>query len=225
MVAMSAEYRVKNRHGVTPFECVTDGKSAVRWIRANAEKLGIDPERLAAGGGSAGGHVAACTGTIDGLEEEGEDASVTSKPNAMVLFNPALMLDFEEWRKRGVPEQRLADIKRRFQDRDPRAVSPFHHVRRGAPPTIIFHGKNDTTVPFATAEQFTEAMKKTGSRCELVGYEGQGHGFFNFGRGEAFYQTMTAADKFLVSLGYLEGPDTLEQFREPLQRKEPAATE
>ena len=72
MVAISAEYRVKSRHGTTPFECVKDGKSAIRYVRANAKKLGIDPKKIIAGGGSAGGHVAACTGTIEGHEEKGE---------------------------------------------------------------------------------------------------------------------------------------------------------
>ena len=220
MVAFSAEYRVKDRHGVTPFECVTDGKSAIRWVRANAAKLGVDPARIAAGGGSAGGHVAACTGVIDGLEEKGEDASVSSRPNALVLFNPALVLDFEEWKKRGVPDERLAQIRQRFGGRDPRGVSPCHHVKAGAPPTIVLHGEADTTVPFATAKLFADAAKKLGNRCELVGYKGQAHGFFNFGRGEAFWQTLREVDKFLVSLKYLEGPDTLEQFRRLLE--EPA---
>ena len=55
MVAISAEYRVNSRHGVSPFECVTDGKSAVRWIRAHSADYGIDSVRIAAGGGSAGG--------------------------------------------------------------------------------------------------------------------------------------------------------------------------
>src|SRR5210317_2600573 len=63
MVAMSAEYRVKTRHGTSPRECVKDGKSALRWIRIHADDLGIDPNKLAAGGGSAGGHVAAATAT------------------------------------------------------------------------------------------------------------------------------------------------------------------
>jgi len=221
MVAMSAEYRVKSRHGVTPFECVTDGKSAVRWVRANAAKLGVDPARIAAGGGSAGGHVAATTGTIEGLEEKGEDASISSKPDAMVLFNPALVLDFEEWKKRGIPEARLAQIRERFDGRDPKGISPCHHVKKGAPPTIIFHGKADTTVPYATAEAFAQAMKQAGSRCELEGYEGQGHGFFNFGRGDgsAFYQTMAEADKFLASLGWLEGEPTLEEFRKAVSQQ------
>ena len=88
MVAMAAEYRVKSRHNTTPFECVMDGKSALRWIRKNAAKLGVDPERIGAGGGSAGGHVAAAVATVPGLNEEGEDLSISCLPDTLVLFNP-----------------------------------------------------------------------------------------------------------------------------------------
>ena len=90
MVTFSAEYRVKNRHGVTPRACVTDGKSAVRWVRAHAVELGLDANRLAAGGGSAGGHVAACTSMLSGYEEGAKDLEVSSVPDALVLFNPVL---------------------------------------------------------------------------------------------------------------------------------------
>lgn len=86
MVAFSAEYRVKSRHGTTPFECVKDGKSAIRWVRAHAAALGIDPGRVAAGGGSAGGHVAAAAGVVKGLDEPGEDMSISSRPAALVLL-------------------------------------------------------------------------------------------------------------------------------------------
>ena len=82
MVVFLADYRVNKRQGTTPRECVADGKSAIRWVRTNAERFGIDPDRLAAGGGSAGGHVAAAAGMCEGLEEPGEDTSVSSKPNA-----------------------------------------------------------------------------------------------------------------------------------------------
>ncbi|MGB2403643.1 MAG: alpha/beta hydrolase, partial [Akkermansiaceae bacterium] len=90
MVAFAAEYRVASIHKTSPYECVADGKSAIRWVRKHALQLGVDPDRIVSSGGSAGGHVAACTGVIQGYEQVGEDASVSSQPNAMVLFNPVL---------------------------------------------------------------------------------------------------------------------------------------
>jgi len=210
MLAISAEYRVKSRHGVTPFECVSDGKSAIRWVRTNATSLGIDPNRIAAGGGSAGGHVAACTGVLDALDEPGEDSSINSKPNAMVLFNPVLVLPLDRSEN---DEERQKRIRERYQNRNPREISPCHHVQPNNPPAIILHGMEDTTVPIETAQMFLEAMQKAGNRCELIAYEDEEHGFFNYNRGQAFYDTVREADKFLVSLGYLEGPPTLEQFR------------
>ena len=209
MVAMAADYRVLSRHGTKAVTCVADAKSAVRWVRANAARLGVDPDRIAAGGGSAGGHIAACTGTIEGLDEPGEDTSVSSAPNAMVLFNPALVLAPVGGKPPLAPE-RLAGLQERMGAK-PAAISPYHHVKKGAPPTIIFHGKADTTVPFRTAELFAEAMAKAGNRCKLIGYEGQPHGFFNHGRGgnTAFVQTVRAMDEFFIELGYLEGKPTI----------------
>jgi acetyl esterase/lipase len=93
MVAARADYRVKSRHGVTPKECVEDAKSAVRWMRAKASVLGVDPDRIVAAGGSAGGHLAACAAFAPGLEANEEDARISSKPNALVLFNPVLRFD------------------------------------------------------------------------------------------------------------------------------------
>jgi len=212
MLAISAEYRVKSRHGVSPFECVTDGKSAVRWMRANAGELGIDPDRIAASGGSAGGHVAACAGVVDGLDEPGEDADVSSKPNAMVLFNPALVMPWRDDSE--MSDEQREWFRETFRDCDIRGISPYHHVTQGDPPTLVLHGKADETIPIRTTRMFVEAMKEAGNRCELSAYEDQGHGFFNFDRGQLFYDTMLAADEFLASLGYLEGPSTLDQFRE-----------
>ena len=189
MVAVSAQYRTRGSHGTSPVECVADGKSAVRWMRQHAAELGIDPDRIAAGGGSAGGHVAATTGVIDGLDEAGEDLSVSSKPSALVLFNPATDIS---------KSQRWGD----------RAVegSPLQHVDKGDPPTIVFHGKADSTVPYATAEAFCMAMNDAGNRCELVGYEGRPHGFFNYSRSRVSYSnSVWHMDRFLASLGYLEG--------------------
>ena len=93
MVAIVADYRVKSRHGVTPIECVMDAKSALRWVRGHANEFGIDANRIAAGGGSAGGHLAAATALVKGFEEKSEDLKVSSRPNALALFNPALDLE------------------------------------------------------------------------------------------------------------------------------------
>ncbi len=91
MVAVIATYRVK-RHGRTAFESIADAKSAIRWIREHADELGIDEHRVAAGGGSAGGYLAACAALVKDYDERKEDLSISSIPNALVLFNPRLDL-------------------------------------------------------------------------------------------------------------------------------------
>ncbi len=197
MVAITADYRVASRQQVKPTACVADAKSCIRWLRKNAARLGIDPDRLAAGGGSAGGHLAAATATLPGLDEAGEDTSISAVPSALVLFNPALSLaPFPGLESKGFEKNQAEE---RFGCA-PETISPLHHVAEHLPPTLILHGRADTTVPFASAEAFATEMKKKGNRCELVGYEGQPHGFFNAAR---FDETLAEADKFLVSLGYL----------------------
>ena len=166
-VAFSAEYRVKSRNNATPFDCVQDGKSAIRWVRSHAQELGIDPNKIVAAGGSAGGHVAACTGVIQGNEGEDEDLSVSSVPNAMVLYNPVL-----DTTKHGYGAKRFTTERQT-------ELSPNHHVRAGIVPTILFHGTADTTVPFENAETFAKLMKDAGNTCELISFKGKGHGFFN----------------------------------------------
>ena len=190
MVAISFEYRIKKKHKTTPFECVKDGKSAIRWIRKNADKLGVDPDRVVSSGGSAGGHVAACTGVIKDHEEDGDDLTVSSMPNAMVLFNPVI-----DTTKKGYGAEK---VKGRETE-----ISPCHHVRKGIVPTIIFHGTNDTTVPFENEERFTKLMKKAGTECVLSAFDGAGHGFFNPGRFKdkngvsSFDRTMKETVEFL----------------------------
>jgi acetyl esterase/lipase len=209
MVAMAADYRVASRHKVKAIDCVRDAKSAIRFVRKNAARLGIDPDRIVAAGGSAGGHLAAATGTIEGFEEPDEDTTISSRPNAMLLFNPAVVL---------APVAGIELDRRRLEELPdrvgtaPRDLSPYHHISAGAPPTAIFHGEADQRVPYATVVAFAKAMKEAGNTCKLFSYPNQGHGFFNYGRqrNAMFFTTMREADKFLAELGYLQGEPTLE---------------
>jgi acetyl esterase/lipase len=212
MVAMAVEYRVKSRHGVQAVSCFRDARSSMRWARQNAKRLGIDPDRIAAGGGSAGGHLAGALGTIDAFDEPTEDASISAKPNALVLFNPALVLAPVEGYKARDPKK-LAGLENRLGV-PPQQLSPYHNISSNLPPTIIFHGTKDKTVPYDTAKLFTNEAKEKGNAVELVTYEGQGHGFFNYkpAKIEAFSDTVKKMDAFLVSLGYLKGPDTVDAF-------------
>ena len=195
MVCIVADYRVKSRHKTSPFECVQDGKSAVRWIRSHAAQHGIDPDRLAAGGGSAGGHVAAATATVPGLNEKGEDLSVSCRPNALVLFNPVY-----DNGPQGYGFDRVGKEKRY------REISPIDNIRKGTPPAIVFLGDKDNLIPVATAQRYQKLMQNVGSKSVLHIYPGQGHGFFNIRKGgqKIFDQTMVQTDAFLTDLGYLE---------------------
>jgi acetyl esterase/lipase len=211
MVAMTADYRVRSRHDVKVPQCIADAKSAVRWVRASAERLGVDPNRIAAGGGSAGGHLAAATGLITGFDEPDEDHSISSVPDAMVLFNPAAAVaPFGD--SQAFDSERAERLRERLGD-DPKAVSPAHHVRKGAPPAIIFFGTNDRLL--SGARYMQKRMEQEGSRCELRTWEGLPHGFFNWQRydNKPFVETMRATDEFLASLGYLGGEPTIENYR------------
>ncbi len=195
MVAARADYRVKSRHNVTPEQCVEDAKSAVRWLRQNATRLGIDPERIVAAGGSAGGHIAACTALGDGVEPAGEDLSISSKPNALVLFNPVL-------RFAGIPQL----VERVGNDEDlGKKISLILHLAKDSPPTLIFFGTNDKLITHG--EEFVKRAKELGHRAEMSTAKEQGHGFFN--RSPWQERTLIQVDEFLTSLGYLSGPPTL----------------
>lgn len=192
MIAICADYRVKTRHGVQVIECVKDAKAAMAWVRENAARLGIDPDKIAAAGGSAGGHLAASTGTISGF---GSD----ERPNAMILFNPVCTLaPLPSWQ----PKAKKAELSTERLGAEAQVLSPAHHIGTHTPPTLILHGKKDTTVPYDSVVAFEGVMKAAGRPCKLVGYDNASHGFFN--RGESYNQTLAEADAFLVELGWIK---------------------
>ena len=190
MVAFSVEYRIRNKHGTSPIEAMEDAKSAIRFIRSNAKLFSVNPNLIAAAGGSAGGHLAAVAGNIDLFENPNEDLSVSSKPNLLILYNPVLHFGRKwQWIK------------------NPSNASPYENLKKGAPPTIILTGTEDKIVPVELVKNYKKRMESIGSRCDLILYEGAEHAFFN--KGDDFVDTVLQTDIFLKSNWYLSGPPTI----------------
>jgi acetyl esterase/lipase len=191
MVCFLVDYRTKSKNNTTPFECVKDAKSAIRFIRKRASYFRVDTTKIIASGGSAGGHLAAATALIDSFSEATDDLSISCIPNALVLFNPVI-----DNGPGGYGFEKIKDAYKHF--------SPLHNIKKGAPPTIIFIGTNDKHIPIETVAYYKKVMEKVGSRCELKIYDGQNHGFFNYKNLEYYKKTVMDADAFLLSLGYLK---------------------
>lgn len=181
MLAIVADYRVLLRHNTGPSEAIADAQSAIRWLREHAEELNLDPNRVVSAGGSAGGYLAAATATV---AEFDKTAIVSSKPNAVALFNPALAGKYPRVAK---------------------DLSPYEQLANGAVPTFIVHGKQDDLVPFSSASVYCDKVKAVGGYCELHAYEEAGHGFFNRNRngGKWYFDTLAQLKAFLTQLGYL----------------------
>jgi acetyl esterase/lipase len=190
VLGVSAEYRLRDPHAASPFEGLADAKRAIRWVRRHAERLSVAPERIVAGGGSAGGHLAAAMAMLP-LEETDADTGLSCIPDALILCNP-------------VVDTTQTGYGAAFIGPRCRELSPAHHVRPGVPPALVVHGDADTTVPIENARRFADLMRHAGNRCDLHVYPGLGHGFFNYGRTPGVYasvlQQMTT---FLESLGLL----------------------
>jgi acetyl esterase/lipase len=194
-VGISVDYRLVGKtNEVTVYDCVKDARSAIRYIRAHADELGIDPQKIIVSGGSAGGHLAAGTALFDGIDEAGDDLKVSCVPNALVLYFPVI-----DTSKEGYGNAKCGE---HWQE-----LSPLLRVKPGVPPTLILHGTADNTCPFKGAKAFDEAMHKAGNRCELIPHEGGQHGFLMPSHGLKFFnEAMQQTEDFLISLKLIDRP-------------------
>ncbi|MEO9892398.1 alpha/beta hydrolase [Aurantibacter sp.] len=191
MVCLLVDYRTESLNNTTPIESLKDAKSAIRYIRNSAMSFQIDSSKIIASGGSAGGHLAAGTALIKDYNEDTDNLSIDCTPNALVLFNPVI-----DNGPGGYGYERIGENYKKF--------SPLHNIKKEAPPTILLLGTNDKLIPVETGQYYKKVMEKVGSRCDLILYEGEGHGFFNYRNFNYYKKTLTDVDKFLISLGYLE---------------------
>jgi Esterase/lipase len=202
MVAVSAQYRL-NKERAQIDACIADAKSAIRWVRGHAAELGIDPAMIAAGGGSAGGHLATATAILEGFDDPSDDLTVSCIPNALILFNAVIDMS---------PDGYGYDRAVALMGDEWARISPAQHLEKGLPPTLFLVGSEDRLIKPKVAKRIEAAAKAAGSRFELKVYEGAKHGFFNFGRNDEkdyYALTVAAMDEFLASLGYLEASATV----------------
>lgn len=189
IVGVCAEYRIKGKHKTDPFACVEDGVSALREIQVHGAKYGIDSSKIVVAGGSAGGHVAACSVLVKYSGAGAAKPDYLAMPVGLVLFNPVC-----DTSSLGFGNGRLGD---RWME-----ISPLHLVHDKVPPVLILHGTQDTTVPFSNAINFQKAMRKLGRECKVAAYPGQKHAFFNSGR-PSYEATILETEAFLEELGFL----------------------
>jgi acetyl esterase/lipase len=198
IVTVLADYRVYCRHGAGIVDQMADAKSAIRWVRDNARLLQVDPRRIAASGGSAGGHLALSSAMFPEISEEKGRSARSARPDALLLLYPCV--DETTPDERGVSEPALTE-----HGAD---VSPVFHVSRGLPPTLILQGTGDSILP--NVRRYCERASQAGNRCELIEYGGAPHGFVTPRDGDLKWRDRSLADmeEHLRRLGYIAYPAT-----------------
>jgi acetyl esterase/lipase len=224
-VGVSINYRLLAPRGSAINDFLMDCKSAIRYLRSHAAQLDIDPQKIVVLGDSAGGHLAAALGTVEGFDDSADDLSVSAKPNAVVLYNPIVDMTDAAWVKfviagaaleKSPPPGALVPMPAHLELA--RQLSPLFAVGPNQPPTLLMHGLADTVVVPEQARRFEAAMKQAGNRCDLVLLDGARHAFVIAGytaSEERVVNTIRTIDAFLASLGLLSGQPTLQVGQEP----------
>jgi acetyl esterase len=176
------DYRVYCRQGVDVLEEMDDAKAAVAWVRRNAGRLGVDPERLIVSGSSAGGHLALSTAVFGDRK---------SRPNYLAVFFPCTDLTR--------PEDRTAAVGLHGED-----VSPFYHVAKSLPPMLLLQGTADPL--YDGNKEYCEKVGKRGGRCRMLEFSGAPHGFLQqrIEQGRWQRESIAALDRELTMEGYLK---------------------
>ncbi len=204
MVVFSPQYRTGTMvAGTTVDQCLMDGKSAMRYIRANAESYSIDPNKIISAGASAGGLLAAGLAVIDEFNESTDDISVSSIPHAVVLYYPAIFIDRKNLNKA---------YKQRFNGLE-EDLSCYHHVKAGLPPFLILSGDADTQTTIDDMRLFNHKMQELKNDCKLVEYPHRGHAFMTLDRSvKCFIATMKETEEFLAKHIKFKAPAWIEDY-------------
>lgn len=194
-VAISADYRIASAHSATPFDSAADARSALRWVRAHARELGIDPTRIAAAGASAGGQLAAITALAAGPDDPSDDRTVSPRPDALLLWYPVLDTSAAGYGH--------ALFGERYAELSPLAL--VYAAPERLPPTLILMGDADRATPLATLRAFEAAAHAAQRDCQVVVFPGGQHPLYAYREGgePGRSRTLAAATSFLHALGWV----------------------
>ena len=183
----------------------------MRYLRANAEKHGLDADHFGVWGSSAGGHLVALLGTTGGVKElegDGKHKDVSSKVQAVCdFYGPT---DFAQMQKMAggkgpinhdaadSPEGLLIGGAVQKNPEKVKAANPITYVTKDDPPFLIFHGDKDPLVPLGQSEILEAALKKAKVEVTLVILEGAGHGGRQFASRESRAKIVAFFQRHLV---------------------------
>lgn len=187
MFAVSFEYRLIDIHGSNIINCIEDAKSAIAWLRNEANSLGIDPDKIVAAGFSAGGHLAASTAILDGFETS-NPSGINGIPNAFITHSATY-------------NTTKSNFFKRQSNGNAASISTFHNIKKDLPPSISFHGTRDHLARISEFTEYRDQMEKLGNDFEYKIFEGVGH---FFGDSKARDEVHELTDSFLQKLNYIE---------------------
>jgi acetyl esterase/lipase len=179
-VSVSISYRL-SAEAKFPAQ-IEDCKAAVRWLRANAKKYNIDPDRIGAVGFSAGGHLVCLMGAAgknDGLEGKGGNPDQSSQVQAVVSFFGPTDFTVKNW-SAFVEKQMMEPFLGASYEKDPavyKKASPITYVNKNDPPFLFIHGTKDTLVHIEQSEKMHKKLQEVGVSSQLIRMEGLGHGW------------------------------------------------
>lgn len=182
----SINYRL-SQHAIFPAQ-IQDCKSAIRWLRANSERYGLDPKRIGVWGSSAGGHLVALLGTAGDVKEfgKGRNLNFSSRVQAVCdYFGPTDLTKISRFPSKirhdaaDSPGSKLVGGPIQENKEACRRANPITYVTKDDPPFLIVHGDKDQTVPHNQSELLYEALKKAGVKVKFHTVKGGGHGGFN----------------------------------------------
>lgn len=200
-VTFSFQYRLsRNSDGtyphpeISPIESVKDARSAIRWLRAHADSLKIDPDKIIVGGQSAGGQLALSTALLDSINESSDNPDISPVPNALLLFSSNVNT-LEPW-----IDMLLGDRSNEIW-----SISPYHNLKKSMPPIIAFHGEEDNQVLPYIVRMFKTRMEELGNYYDIHWYPGRKH---YLGEGNEKYaryfdeDILELTDTFLEKFGF-----------------------